>query len=157
MSIPTVYLGAVDWNWPHWPGRFYPEDLPEDWRLAYYNTQFGCVWLPEAGCASRAGDLAAWLAETRPGFRFLGPAGGPWAAEVECHAASGQVSAHAPDHPDLIWFTRDTPVRALADLLRTRRADGAVYLLSQDGDLDAINRARDLLGILGLGSGTPVG
>lgn len=158
MNAPTVYLGALDWDWPHWPGRFYPEDLPEDWRLAFYNTQFGCVWLPEARWSSRAGDLAAWLAETRPDFRFLGPAGGAWAAEAARHAASGQVSAHAPDDPDVLWFARDTNVRELADRLRARRsAGGARYLISQDGDLAAIARAQALLGVLGLGSGAPVG
>ncbi|MFP5411245.1 MAG: hypothetical protein ACLGG6_09725, partial [Gammaproteobacteria bacterium] len=41
-----VRVGAVGWEHPHWLGGFYPDDLPPDWMLSYYNTQFQAVYLP---------------------------------------------------------------------------------------------------------------
>lgn len=41
-----VLAGAVNWAHPAWQGGFYPDDLPDDWLLPYYNTQFQAVYLP---------------------------------------------------------------------------------------------------------------
>lgn len=65
-------VGAFDWRHPHWYDSYYPDDLPADWRLAYYANDFTCVLLSES--AWRMADeveWSEWRDEVSPGFRFL--------------------------------------------------------------------------------------
>jgi hypothetical protein len=39
---------------PHGAVLFIPDDLPDDWLLSYYNTQFQAVYLPAARLAGGA-------------------------------------------------------------------------------------------------------
>lgn len=66
-----IHIGAVGWN-PDNARGFYPDDLPPEWRLAYYNNFFSCVYLPYAvwGHAD-AGMIRAWLDESLSRFRFV--------------------------------------------------------------------------------------
>jgi len=51
---------------------FYPEDLPDDWRLAYFANQFRAVLVPRAAWqAQPALDCAAWRSDVHTGFRFF--------------------------------------------------------------------------------------
>jgi hypothetical protein len=43
-----LIVGARGWDHAGWHDTFYPEDLPEDWRLSYYANEFAGVLLPEA-------------------------------------------------------------------------------------------------------------
>lgn len=38
-----VLIGARGYLHPDWVTSFYPEDLPEDWRLAYYANEFNLL------------------------------------------------------------------------------------------------------------------
>jgi len=72
MDNYIVYLGAVGWRQEAWRGGFYPEDLPEDWQLSFYNTQFRCVYLPAEYWRNASDEeVANWLQDTREGFRFV--------------------------------------------------------------------------------------
>jgi hypothetical protein len=158
----VVFLGVGDWRRPDWVGPFYPEDMPEDWRWAYFNNQFSCVWLPfRDWSAITAASAEAMARDTRPGFRFLFETGaaeseheaellaifGPW---LGLHCQAG--------HPDLIWFDAAVDPRDLARRLGQRRQEGATtYLLSRDGDLATLNKVADLLDLLGVGAGGEVG
>lgn len=66
-----IHIGAVGWN-PDNARGFYPDDLPPEWRLAYYNNFFSCVYLPYAvwGYADAA-TISNWLDESLPRFRFV--------------------------------------------------------------------------------------
>ncbi|MBS1148072.1 MAG: hypothetical protein H6R08_2248 [Proteobacteria bacterium] len=67
-----VLAGAVNWAHPAWQGGFYPDDLPDDWLLPYYNTQFQAVYLPGPtwqGISSAT--WKQWLEDTQPGFYFV--------------------------------------------------------------------------------------
>ena len=60
-----IYIGAVDWTHFAWRQTLYPEDLPEDWLLSYYNTQFQAVYLPASVWqAASATTWAQWLSDT---------------------------------------------------------------------------------------------
>lgn len=64
-----VNIGTSGWVYPHWLGRFYPEDLPESAWLGYYARHFASV---ELNCSfyrlpTRA-QFAAWREATPPGF-----------------------------------------------------------------------------------------
>ena len=41
-----LLLRARDWEHPAWNQEFYPDDLPEDWRLSYYANEFPVVLVP---------------------------------------------------------------------------------------------------------------
>lgn len=155
-----VFLGSADWQWPHWPGAFYPADLPPDWRLAYYNTQFSCIWLPEVRWRDTPAAVGEWLADTRADFRFLLEAGeGTDAGAVAAAGfAAGRVLACRADDPRLVWFAAGVDLRDLAQALQRRAAvPGETYLLSRDGDLATLDRVANLLAILNLGPGGRVG
>ena len=94
-SSALVLVGAMNWDHPHWRGSFYPESLPDDWLLSYYNTQFQAVYLPAAvwQTASDA-DWAQWLQDTQDGFCFvLEPGGAAAEAWQRGHARSQSDAA----------------------------------------------------------------
>ena len=67
-----VLVGASGWLHPAWRGSFYPDDLPEDWQLSYYNTRFQAVHLPAAFWqAASPATWAQWLHDTQEGFHFV--------------------------------------------------------------------------------------
>jgi len=39
----SIRVGVFGWEHEHWIGTFYPDDLPEDWRLSYYANEFSVV------------------------------------------------------------------------------------------------------------------
>jgi hypothetical protein len=41
-----IVVSARGWSHSSWDGIFYPDDLPEDWRLSYYSNEFSAVVVP---------------------------------------------------------------------------------------------------------------
>jgi hypothetical protein len=133
--------------WPEWERSFYPQDMPEEWRLAFYNTQFNCVFLSAdqwRGVSSE--QLKQWQEDTHEPFLFLLEGGpemsvpGPLQGKALCIAAQDER---------ITWFDGQTDVRQLAGSLK-QWGDGPCFLLSRDGDLPQLERVRTLLGLLGL-------
>lgn len=158
----AFYLGARDWCFPHWPGAFYPEDMPAEWRMAYYNTHYSCLWLAHAvWCRLTPATIAEWLADSRADFRFVLEAGDlATPGEASLAAAFGDKLGMLcrADDPALVWFQAGVDLRALAETLRARaRGDGDIYVLSADGDLTTLERVGILLGLLDVGQGSRVG
>ncbi len=142
-----IYAGAQGWLHPHWRGSFYPDDLPDDWQLSYYNTRLQTVYLPCADWQSAsAAEWARWLDDTQPGFHFLLQPG----------------ALAPPDHPRVIvaapawaaahlWWLDEAPdVRALAQRALAQAAAGQpLYAISRRGDaglLEQVNVLRQVLG-----------
>lgn len=161
-GLHGVFLGVSDWLQPHWGGFFYPEDMPPEWRLAYYNTRFSCVWLPHAVWSRWApATVEDWLGDTREEFRFLLEAGETITAEEQAVLAvlaprlGGYFQA---DAPDLCWFDSSVDLRALSDVIQARtKAEGETYLLSRDGDIATLDKVGTLLALLGVGPWGRVG
>ena len=66
------YLGSVGWEHAEWNGSFYPDDLPPEWRLAYYNTAYSSVYLAYAEWSGYdLKTLASWVEDTAERFRFI--------------------------------------------------------------------------------------
>ena len=64
-------VAARGWQHPQWCGNFYPDDLPEDWRLAYYSNEFRAVVVPAARVAVLTADEAErWAEDVHEEFRF---------------------------------------------------------------------------------------
>lgn len=145
----VVFVGAVNWEHPAWHGGFYPDDLPEDWRLSYYNTQFQAVYLP----ASVWQDVpestwAQWLNDTQEGFCFvLEPA-----ASGAARPASGRVllasPAWAADH---VWWLDEVPdLRALAQRITRQAAIGEpLFVFSRSADIGLLQQANSLKQVMG--------
>ncbi len=66
----TMRVGAYDWEHEHWQGRFYPQDLPDDWRLGYYANVFSSVLVPEAKWSALNVDFEQWEEDVHNDFRF---------------------------------------------------------------------------------------
>ena len=144
-----VLVGAVGWLHPAWEGGFYPDDLPADWRLSYYNTQFQAVYLPAPFWqAASPATWAAWLDDTLEGFRFVLEPGDP--ARVE--PASPRVVLATPAwQAQHVWWLDETPdLRRLGQRIAQQAATGEpLYVLSRSGDLALMKQASTLKQVMG--------
>lgn len=149
-----VLLGATDWQHPEWVGAFYPADMPEDWQLTYYNTQYSCVWVPYSRWANVDIEVARqWRVETNEGFRFVlekPPALAEQARAVEQALGERIGKLCTAEDESLIWFDANSDLKALTGLIRNRAANAETYLLSRDADLATLENVGTLLGLLGL-------
>ncbi|HNU63223.1 MAG TPA: hypothetical protein PKJ96_01765 [Thiobacillaceae bacterium] len=145
-DVAPVLLGVKGWDWPTWDAGFYPADMPPEWRLTYFNTQFPCVFLPEThwrGVAAE--DILQWREDTHAHFLFL----------LEGHAGTAPPQAlHdralcLPARDEcIVWFDARSDLRTLTTHLRQPSAQ-ARFLISEDGDLVQLERVRMLLQLLG--------
>lgn len=144
-----VLLGAEDWLHPSWVGEFYPDDLPEDWRLAYYNTQFRAVYLPYPRWSATAiAERRQWVEDTQPGFRFVlepGPADVTDAVESLLGHRLGRIARR--EDPHLLWFDTQTDLRRLKAAIDA--APKPMYLFSRDADLPTLRQVATLLELMG--------
>ena len=149
----AVYFGAAGWNHPGWLETFYPEDMPEDWRLAFYNTQFRCNYLERAAWAGLAPEIwAQWAQETQESFCFVLESSG--SAEIDAAAAEAfggrAVIVDSAQDARLLWFDAASDLRTLAAQVRERVAGGTVYLISRDADLPRMEQVRTAIELMGL-------
>ena len=67
----SLAVGAYGWEHEGWVVDFYPQDLPEDWRLAYYANEFFAVLVPAVyWLEERAPDAGKWREDVHERFRF---------------------------------------------------------------------------------------
>lgn len=141
----NVYLGAPSWESPPLDAAFYPEGMPEEWRLAYFNTQFSCVFLEAAHWRGQSPEtLAFWAGETHEAFLFLLEGEGAPPPELQ-----GRALLMHRDDPRLLWFDRATSLKNLSAGITGRAADAPLFLISGDGNLGRIEEVRTLLELLG--------
>lgn len=65
-------VGTIGWDHDNWAGNFYPDDLPDDWRFAYYSNDYRAVLVP-ADHFEAAGKEAVseWLEDCDEAFGFV--------------------------------------------------------------------------------------
>jgi uncharacterized protein YecE (DUF72 family) len=69
--VKPVRVGCSGWNYAHWRERVYPKGLPARSWLAHYATLFDTVEVNTTFYRlPRRESVAAWVAETPPGFLF---------------------------------------------------------------------------------------
>jgi uncharacterized protein YecE (DUF72 family) len=68
---PRYHIGTSGWQYDHWRGRFYPDDLPkQDW-FSHYHRTFDCVELNNSFYRQpKDATWDRWRLEAPPGFRF---------------------------------------------------------------------------------------
>ncbi len=83
-----LLLGVSGWVEAPWIADDFPQDLPADWRFAFYANEAGCLLLRAADWAALApATLAEWAEEAPAWFRFYlewpADAGAQGAARLE--------------------------------------------------------------------------
>jgi uncharacterized protein YecE (DUF72 family) len=69
--VRPVRIGCSGWNYPHWRETVYPKGLSTRQWLAYYSELFDTVEVNTTFYRlPRRESVAAWVAETPPGFLF---------------------------------------------------------------------------------------
>ncbi len=93
MSLLDVHVGAIGFEHPDWASEFYPEDLPEDWRLEFYANAHETLLLPvDRLLAAPAHELESWVDDTGDEFRlFLLCRADSAAGEYEALAANARA------------------------------------------------------------------
>jgi len=144
-----VLIGAMDWDRPDWRGRFYPEDLPDDWLLSYYNTQFQAVYLPAARWQAASAEVwAQWLNDTRSGFCFVLEPDAAGAVPPVSPRVVLATPAWAAAH--IWWLSEPLDPRALAQrIARQAAVREPLFVFSRDGDLARLEQANNLKQIMG--------
>ncbi|MBI3432376.1 MAG: hypothetical protein HY018_09230 [Hydrogenophilales bacterium] len=148
-SLPLVLTGAVNWDHPEWRGSLYPEDLPDDWLLSYYNTQFQAVYLPAAvwQVASDA-DWAQWLQDTQDGFCFVLEPGGAAAVPPASPRILLAMPAWSAEH---VWWLDEAPdLRILAQRITQQAGTGGpLFVISRSANLGLLERVNTLRQVMG--------
>lgn len=159
MSQPPNYrylLGAQGWEHAAWLGNFYPEDLPAEWRLSFYNTEFECVYLPYAFWQPQTDAVfLSWKRDTLPHFRFLLECPND-IREGEIDSAQARLGASLGDKavlldsaaPSVIALPANIDLKQFAQTLQNEQA-APVYLISREADLAQLQQVRTLLQVLG--------
>lgn len=144
-----VLVGAAGWLHPAWEGAFYPDDLPADWRLSYYNTQFQAVYLPATVWQATSKAIwEQWLHDTQDGFYFVLEPGDPSVAPP----ASPRVVLATPTwQAQHVWWLDEAPdLRRLGQRIAQQAASGeSLYVLSRSGDLALMKQAVTLARVMG--------
>lgn len=105
-----ILIGTRGWDRADWTGGFYPEKLPDDWRLGYYVNHLRAVLVPaETLARADAATVRAWSEDTYEEFHFV----------VEVPATLADISPlidpirpqvaglllRVPPAPDISWLT----------------------------------------------------
>lgn len=146
-----LYSGTVGWMGGKELEVFYPQDLPEEWKLAYYNTQFRCVYLPvDIWAKFTEPDIAALLDEVQDDFRFVleSPKGKNHEnisiiKKLGCKfVMENEVNIH--------WLAPGTSMRDLAKIMQSAINSGyPLYLISRETDLALLRQVNELMEVLG--------
>lgn len=152
-----IYLGSVGWEHPEWAVLFYPDGLPDEWRLSYYTSFYSCVYLPYPAWSGRTlQELAGWVGDTPAHFRFLAepnPAGISAADDEKLDILASRLagSADCPIRDNLVWLEDFADLKLLAGRLECLAArTGEFYLISRERDPALMERTKLLLGVMGL-------
>lgn len=147
-SNALVRLGAENWKHAAWRGSFYPNDLPDEWLLSYYNTQFKAVFLPSATARLvTPQDWLSWLNDTLEDFVFIVEKSPDLQVPM-----SGRVQVASPAWlTEHVWWLDDDPdLRALAKRIAEHAATGvALFVISRRGDLEALRKVETLREVMG--------
>lgn len=143
----NIRVGAMDWRNPAWTGAFYPADMPGEWRLSFYASQFNCVYLEcDAWRRAENDELGQWCGDVHTRFVFLLAGDGHSPLPEALHDKAIMVS---PTDSRIVWFDRNSDLKQLVARLKSAQADADVFLISLDGDLAQMERVGTLLELMG--------
>lgn len=147
-----MFIASLGWDHAAWSGAFYPDDLPPEWRLAYYANEFRAVVVPAAlWRGADAGTAAQWAADTAEGFRFLleAAAGAPAAALVQA-LGDRYAGMAGPGGLAVARWEGGVDARALRGLIESLPADGVLLVAGEPPSLEALRAAQTLAQLMGV-------
>ena len=151
----NVLVGAQGWKHAHWQSHFYPDDLPEDWQLSFYNSQFRCVYLSKSAWRGRSiADAELWLKDTHSNFRFIfeRPDGVTQQTSAILKAMAGRAFVDDANDSgrELLWFPPEPDLRVLGRRIEEAvRQGNTLYLLNREAHLPSLERVRSLVEVMG--------
>lgn len=153
----TCYVGAQSWDHEGWAGSFYPDDLPADWRLTYYNNFFTCCYLGYPAWAQQPEPtLVQWLDDTLPRFRFVLETPASLSESDRARLAILAPRTGLADTPialqsACLWLPQVPDWRALPAQIQQRAQTPGTpcYLISRTHAVADLQQAMTLLEILG--------
>lgn len=90
MSAPAVTIAAAGWQDLADAAAYYPDDLPDDWRLAYFANEHPAVYLPaDRWQPVPVAVLRSWHDDVNAAFRFFLEWPGAAAVSSDAVAALG--------------------------------------------------------------------
>lgn len=66
-----LLVGARGYDHRSWRARFYPEELPSEWRFIFYSHRYPAVLMPPRAWGFDQARLVAWEEEAPPDFRVV--------------------------------------------------------------------------------------
>jgi uncharacterized protein YecE (DUF72 family) len=67
-----LLIGTRDWQNTPWENKFYPDNLPEDWRFCFYSNQFRTVLVPGTVWDTITGDdINMWVEDSDKDFKLV--------------------------------------------------------------------------------------
>lgn len=68
----SFIVGSRGWDHQAWADSYYPEDLPESWRLSYYSNEFYGVLVPASEWLNCSSDTwSDWMGDVSGNFQFF--------------------------------------------------------------------------------------
>ncbi len=65
-------VGTIGWDHDNWVGNFYPDDLPDDWRFAYYSNDYRAVLVTaDHFKAADKEAVSEWVEDCDEAFGFV--------------------------------------------------------------------------------------
>ena len=161
----SCFLGADGWEHPQWFSRFYPDDLPVEWRLAFYSQFFNCVSLSYAAWSGVPRDeLKRWLTDMASGFKLvlaaprldftdddkarldiLRPHIG-----IICTEDGKTLSTPWSGAGKQIRLTGEVDLKSLSKKLQKASYSHPLYLIHSDANIGELEKLKTLLGLLSL-------
>lgn len=68
--MENLTIGSFDWTRKEWDGVFYPDDLPDEWRLDFYSNEFHCALVSQTVWSSWVEEDFEDLLESIEGQKF---------------------------------------------------------------------------------------
>jgi len=142
-----VRIGAMDWRDPAWKGLFYPGDMPEEWRLSFYASQYNCVFLEaDSWRQTSPPEFGKWRDDVHDQFVFLLEG----EDQTKPPAALAQKACViSRSDPCIYWFDQNSDLKQLAAGIETAPEGAELFLVSRDGDLGQMERVVTLLELMG--------
>ncbi len=162
----SCFLGAEGWEHAHWLTRFYPDDLPPEWRLTFYSNLYNCTSLSYSAWGEAPfEELERWIADTGEGFKLVLEAPhGDFTPEdktrldmlrprigVICKESGETLPTPWSGKGERIMLSGTPDLKLLANKLQTEASFSyPLYLIRSDANIGELEKLKTLLSLLGL-------
>lgn len=147
----TMLIAAYGWDHTGWCGSYYPEDLPPEWRLAYYANEFSAVVVPAAQWQrADAATAAQWAVDVPEVFCFLLEAAVAPPPAMLLQALGARFCGLAGEGGlTVARWEGGGDARALRAFIEGVPANGVLLVAGEPPSLEALRTAQTLAQLLG--------